>query len=118
MIETDLFETGRKHFDSAEFFEAHEVWEDLWNETVGPRHHFIQCLIQVAVALHHARNENWVGARKLLASCLVHMEKGRTESEPVDLEKLRDYVLEVELAIQELISGTERALPFFSLPLK
>src|SRR5947209_8221191 len=93
------FDQGRQFFDRGEYFEAHEAWEDLWKEAGGARHPFLQGLIQVAVALHHARNENFKGTRKLFASALGYLEKGLSDSEPVDLEALRDRVLDFELAL-------------------
>src|SRR5947209_7807661 len=68
------FNAACQHFDAGEYFEAHEVWEDLWNEAYGPRHAYLQGLIQTAVALHHAGNENWNGTRKLLASAWNYLE--------------------------------------------
>ena len=38
-------------FNAQDFFEAHEVWEDLWSETCGNEHRFYQGLIQAAVGL-------------------------------------------------------------------
>src|SRR3972149_5447816 len=56
---------GMERFNAGEFFEAHEVWEDLWIEVNGEEKAFYQGLIQAAVALHHARADNPGGARKL-----------------------------------------------------
>ena len=107
-----------EHFDRGEYFEAHEVWEELWNEAHGPRHAFLQCLIQVAVALHHGRNGNWNGARKLCASALGYLEKGRSEGKEVDLDQLKDQVLDLEISIQKLMTGEPGEISFFKLPLK
>jgi uncharacterized protein len=57
--------SGIAHFNRGEYFEAHEVWEDLWLGTQGPARLFYKGLIQAAVALHHARQENQHGAWKL-----------------------------------------------------
>jgi hypothetical protein len=54
-------------FNDGTFFEAHEVWEDVWRASVPPEKQFLQGLIQVAVALHHHGKGNLVGARSLLA---------------------------------------------------
>ncbi|NBX77602.1 MAG: DUF309 domain-containing protein [Proteobacteria bacterium] len=112
----DRFYRACEHFDNEEYFEAHEVWEDLWNEAHGARHAFLQCLIQVAVALHHGRNGNWNGARKLCASALGYLEKGREEGKEVDLDRLRDHVLELELSIQKLMTGEPGEISYFKLP--
>ena len=55
-------------FNRREFFEAHEVWEDLWHDTPGPDRQFFQGLIQAAVAVYHAGNGNARGARRLFHS--------------------------------------------------
>ncbi len=112
------FQKACQHFDHQEYFEAHEEWEDLWNEAHGARHAFLQCLIQVAVALHHGRNGNWSGARKLCASALGYLEKGRSDSEPIDVDKLKDHVLELALTIEQLASGESGEIPYFKIPRK
>ncbi len=54
-------------FNAAEFFEAHEVLEDVWRAAPEPEKKFLQGLIQVAVGLHHHSRGNIVGCRSLLA---------------------------------------------------
>ena len=60
-----LFREGIEHFDAGRYYEAHEVWEDLWRTLDGSDRLFVQALIQAAVALHHLRRENLAGARQL-----------------------------------------------------
>jgi predicted metal-dependent hydrolase len=48
-------------FNREEFFEAHEVVEDLWNERDGPEKEFLKGFIQAAVALEHHRRGNRKG---------------------------------------------------------
>lgn len=112
------FAQACEHFDQGDYFEAHEVWEELWHEAIGPRHPYLQCLIQAAVALHHARNGNWVGTRKLCASSLGYLEKGRAAAEEIDLDALKDHLLDFEIALQKQLSGEAIELPFFKLPYK
>ncbi len=61
-----LLQRGLVLFNRGEFFEAHEVLEDVWRPWQGPERIFLQGLIQVAVALHHHSTGNLVGARSLL----------------------------------------------------
>lgn len=65
---------GIVYFNERDFFEAHEVWEDLWGETSGPERRFYQALIQAAVALHHFGNGNLKGAVKLFHSSRNYMK--------------------------------------------
>jgi uncharacterized protein len=64
---------GIMFFNDRDFFQAHEVWEDLWADTQGADHHFYQGLIQAAVGLHHFSNGNVRGAVKLFHSSLAYM---------------------------------------------
>jgi len=62
----DGYRRGIRLFNEHNFFDAHEIWEDVWRETSGPEKKFLQGLIQVAVAFHHHSTGNVVGARSLM----------------------------------------------------
>lgn len=82
------FLAGIEHFNACDFFEAHEAWEDLWQDYEGPSRRFYQGLIQVAVCLHHFGNGNSRGATKLYHSSRGYLEPYRPWHEGVDLDKL------------------------------
>jgi hypothetical protein len=65
---------GIDHFNRGEYFEAHEVWEDLWIEVNDETKGFYHGLIQAAVALHHARRGNPNGARSLFRRMRANLE--------------------------------------------
>src|SRR5579872_207942 len=60
-------------FNAQDYFEAHEVWEDLWSESHGDERRFYQGLIQAAVGLCHFGNGNLRGAAKLYRSSRDYM---------------------------------------------
>ena len=62
-----LYLAGIEHFNVCDFYESHEVWEELWTDYSGPSRKFYQGLIQVAVALHHFGNGNIRGREKALS---------------------------------------------------
>jgi predicted metal-dependent hydrolase len=69
--ETDyapLYLRGIEAFNACDYYESHEIWEELWTEYRGPSRRFYQGLIQSAVALYHFGNGNIRGARKLHGS--------------------------------------------------
>ena len=111
------FHLGCRYFNLGEYFEAHEVWEEMWMESSGARHAFLQCLIQVAVALYHSKRDNFAGARKLFASCLNYLERGRPEATLIDLDQLKNLVLDFEIALQKRSQGIMEELPYFQLPI-
>ena len=79
---------GIEHFNKCDFFEAHEVWEELWTEYQGPSRKFYQGLIQVAVCLHHFGNGNTRGAIKLYHSSRAYLDSYRPVHEGLDVDKL------------------------------
>ena len=62
----NLFQDGIDCFNAAAWYDAHELWEDLWNETQGEARLFYQGLIQIAVGLHHLSHGNLRGGRRVL----------------------------------------------------
>ena len=59
---------GVEHFNEGDYFDAHEIWEELWHEETGNARAFLQGLIQTATALHHFRKGNLKGAKTLYES--------------------------------------------------
>ena len=65
---------GVLFFNAHDFFEAHEVWEELWMESHGDERKFVQGLIQAAVGLFHFSGGNLGGAVKLFRSSHDYMK--------------------------------------------
>lgn len=71
----EKFERGLAHFNAREFFEAHEVWEEIWLVEAEPEKTFLQGIIQIAAAFHHYCHENPAGAESLLAAGIVKLSR-------------------------------------------
>lgn len=99
-----LYLQGIELFNACEFFEAHEVWEELWQEHHGPSRKFYQGLIQVAVCLHHFGNSNTRGARKLYHSSRNYLEAYLPHHLGLDVAKL---LAQMERCCAELLSSTD-----------
>ncbi len=95
---------GVKYFNECDFYEAHEVWEELWADYQGPSRPFYQGLIQVAVCLHHFGNGNVRGARKLYHSSRKYLEEFRPHHTGVDVDKL---FADLERCCAEMLSSEE-----------
>lgn len=70
---------GIRHFDAGHYWEAHEAWEEAWQELRGqgrdPEREFVQGLILVAAALHRAINSgSRLGGRLNLAKAERHLQ--------------------------------------------
>jgi len=91
--------SGVSLFNRAQFFDAHEVLEDVWRSVPrdGPldrpqgrdlRLH-LQGLVQLAVAFHHASTGNLVGARSVLTRAMRNLDGADSSFPDLDLDRLR-----------------------------
>ncbi|HXI43824.1 MAG TPA: DUF309 domain-containing protein [Bryobacteraceae bacterium] len=62
----DPLAEGIELFNRQAFFECHEVLEDLWRPTHGPRRLFLQGVIHLAVGFYHHQHRNRTGAERQL----------------------------------------------------
>jgi hypothetical protein len=74
-------------FNERDFFSAHEVWEDLWNDCGDADRRFYQALIQAAVALYHYGQGNLRGAVKLYGSSKAYMDRYPSPHLGLDCER-------------------------------
>jgi len=95
---------GIRLFNEEEFFECHDVLEELWSETLGEEKKFLQGLIQASVALFHFGNENLGGARKLYESARKNLEPYGPSYLGLDLAKFLD---DMKRCFQELLEAGE-----------
>ncbi len=99
-----LYLKGIAYFNACEFFEAHEVWEDLWKSYTGPLRLFYKGLIQAAVALHHFGNGNIRGARKVYGSSRGYIVQYGPRCEGLDVEK---FLAEFDACFAEVAASSE-----------
>ena len=95
---------GIDHFNRGEYFEAHEVWEDLWIEVNDDRKGFYHGLIQAAVALYHFGNGNVRGAVKLFVTSRKYMESAGSPFWGLDADA---FWLGMERCFAELHASSE-----------
>ncbi len=99
---------GIELFNAHDFFEAHEVWEELWHEVQGDAKDFIQGLIQAATALHHFQNNNLKGARILYDSFRELLSRDPHQYLRIDKSKLLG---DMEACFGGLIAYSPESLP-------
>jgi uncharacterized protein len=106
-----LFRRGLEAFNSAHFYDAHELWEELWLETLNPEKMFLQGLIQVAVGFHHYLRSNRPGARSLLRAGLTKIDEFPHVHRGLELEPLRTSVRQWLAALDAGESPGESDIP-------
>ena len=96
------FEHGLHLFNADEFYEAHEVWEDVWRPLSPSRDkQFLQGLIQIAVGLHHHSTGNCVGALSLLKRGTRNIRDFRTDFLAIDVDGFLEQVIDYRDALSE-----------------
>ena len=100
------FQHGLELFNTGKFFDAHEVWEDVWRAAPAEEKKFLQGLIQVAVALHHHSRGNLDGARSLLARAQRNLSSYPDSYKGVNLAALRRQIAASEHALNDDAAST------------
>jgi uncharacterized protein len=82
-------------FNRREFFECHEVLEEVWTPVRGPRRFFLQAVIHVAVGFYHCQCGNPAGAIGQLRKALRKLAGYLPECEGIDTARLYREALDV-----------------------
>ncbi len=97
-------------FNSGEYFECHEVLEDIWRAEPDPVRALYQGILQIGVALYHLRRGNWRGAVKLLDGGTEKVGRYLPCCMGVDTAKLHQQALTCLERLRQL--GEERVNEF------
>lgn len=95
-----LFHAGLGHYNSKNFFDAHEVWEELWSEYYLADRKFIQGLIQLSVSFVHLENGNVKGAKSLLKKCREKFESFSGIQRGINMKVLLESIEQVHTAYE------------------
>lgn len=93
-----------------DYFECHEVLEELW--LTQKRDPLYKALLQVAVGLYHFRNHNVRGATIMLSGASAKLEEYLAVTLGINLAKL---VVEVKDYVRRLESYEQRPFSYYDL---
>ncbi len=82
------FLRGLDCFNQGQFFECHEVLEEIWLEETEEEKPFYQGIIQVAAGFHHYLNGNLAGTSSLLRQSVEKLRHIPPDSHGLDLGAL------------------------------
>ncbi len=102
MVPETARQRGIELFNSREFYECHEVLEDIWRPTQGEDRFFLQALIHLAVGFYHHQQGNQIGAEKQLRKGLRKLAGYLPTFQGVDTAKL---YREARAALETILSG-------------
>lgn len=113
-----LFEEGLAAYEAGDYYEAHEKWEEIWNDEEDDEHRlFLQALIQIASALHkltHAVEPR--GALRLLDRALEKTAGLPEVHGGVALGALREGVARFRKEAERAVGGDLRSLDLSLVP--
>lgn len=99
---------GVEHFNKREFYDAHEIWEELWHEEHGEANGFVQGLIQFATALHHFEASNLKGAKLLYDAGVQLLRPYGEQYWGLPVKKLID---DMTVCMKEVLPHAQADLP-------
>lgn len=104
------FRAGVVEFNARNFFEAHEVWEDLWHDLVGEEKNLVQGLIQIAAAYLKLEQGNRSACRKLFEKALARIDAAGDQARQPGVQRLLEVV---QRQLADLPRGIEIEAPRF-----
>ena len=81
---------GIQLFNNADFFAAHDFFEELWMNAEQKDRLFFQGMVQVAVANYHLVHNNLIGAQSQYRKCTEKLKNYLPEYYGVNIKKLLD----------------------------
>ena len=102
-----LFFEGLRAYEEKDFFEAHEVWEELWSEYYLVDRTLIQGLIQLAVSFVHLGNGNLNGAKSLLNKSAEKFSSFSGVHRGINIDNLKKQIMEIKNEYEQLMTVDE-----------
>jgi pSer/pThr/pTyr-binding forkhead associated (FHA) protein len=106
---------GIEHFNAGRYFDAHEIWEEIWLHSSGETKVFYQMLIQAAVCLHHYERGNSRGARGMHGNVVEKLSRLPSVFMSLDLvefaRSFNDSLAELIERNDETAFPTDKARP-------
>ena len=75
-------------FNNQKWYEAHDAFEDIWNDLVGDERQIVQGILQVSVSQFHLNKGNLNGAMILLGEGLGRIRDKVSDDLEIDLISL------------------------------
>ena len=81
----DSLEEAIDLFNNQKWYEAHDAFEDIWNDLVGDERQIVQGILQVSVSQYHLNKGNLNGAMILIGEGLGRIRNKVSEDLEIDL---------------------------------
>ena len=102
-------------FNKEKWYEAHDAFEDIWNNVDGDERQVIQGILQVSVSQFHLKKGNLNGATILLGEGLGRIKNRTNINLGIDLESFCECLEKLLRKLQYKETINENDKPFISL---
>ena len=99
-------------FNNQKWYEAHDAFEDIWNNLDGDKRQIIQGILQVSVSQFHLSKGNINGATILLGEGLGRIKNRTNIDLGVDLKSFCKCLEELLIKLQYKMELNEKDKPY------
>ena len=99
----DSFDIALKLFNTQQWYEAHDAFEDIWNGLYGDERQVVQGILQVSVSQFHLNKGNLNGAMILLGEGLGRIKYRSSVDLGIDLSL---FCISLESLLNKLHTNT------------
>tara|TARA_B100000614_G_scaffold227234_1_gene218260 strand:+ start:151 stop:528 length:378 start_codon:yes stop_codon:yes gene_type:complete len=102
-------------FNNQQWYEAHDAFEDIWNDLVGDERQIVQGILQVSVSQFHLNKGNLNGAMILLGEGLGRIRNKVSEDLEIDLVLLCNSLESLLNKLHSKIPLNQSDVPFLKI---
>jgi len=102
-------------FNNQQWYEAHDAFEDIWNDLVGDERQIVQGILQVSVSQFHLNKGNLNGAMILLGEGLGRIRNRVSEDLEIDLVLLCNSLESLLNKLHSKIPLNQSDVPFLKI---
>ncbi|MGA2228184.1 MAG: DUF309 domain-containing protein [Syntrophobacteraceae bacterium] len=109
---------GIRQFNRGDYYDCHETLEEIWMHEQGKIRDFYKGILQIGVAIYHAKRSNLKGAMRLVSSGMKLLSPFAPECMGIDVAHLLQSAGRFREELNELASDpglSLRAIPVISL---
>ncbi|HKF00228.1 MAG TPA: DUF309 domain-containing protein [Actinomycetes bacterium] len=104
--EQEVLRRGGDLFDQGLYWEAHEVWEEVWRRRSGqPDRDFLKGIIQAAAGMWHATQGNYRGAVSVMGRAVQYLAPYHPRREGIEVAALSSALQRAIAACSEALDG-------------
>ena len=118
IINDSRFKRALELFNSEDWYLAHDAFEELWHETIGPERNTIQGILQIAVAQVHIDNANFNGATILYGEGLGRLRRQGIPDLGIDIVDLCKCIDTRLKLLQKRVNPSSSIAPYLKIKSK